>query len=891
MKQTNHKLSLLAALAVFAGACAEEGGVATGNEERLVTLSIAVPGPAETRAMAEGTERAVSEIDVLLFNAATDEFRYRAIGSSILDASVPGKTRKNFTVKLPMDEWTVVVLANARSLIETSRLTYPELAPATLAGGNTVTRANLLESLVTTLAAGSKWDESQPFPMWGYYKDEVAASTTLTVDENTASITDAIALTRAIARVDISMTETARDNLSLESARLYNYNRAGSIAPAVYTGSGSGLDGYDGEQWQYITGPPPGFKAMKPHVPASSLVPGPLLYDINNASNPAGTDVFACEREIYTFEAEAGTATLEDNTCLVIGGYYKESDAAGYSEKPTYYRVDFVESDGVTYLPLLRNHRYVVVIQSVAGEGYQTPEEAFDNAANIKVEILPWDDVTFGDIVFDGQNYISVSPAEFILYGESKIGNQLSIITDVASGWTITGTSLNSAPHEGFDAGWITVTGPLSGAAEVKSTVLFDVEKNDDPERAGYIHVRAGRLNFAVKVTQHTATGTKLWITDKDEKNVTTLLFPSIVDVVPDPQELRLHWIPANNVLYVSTSEAEAGKPLFAYHGDSDQPGTSISNLLGSKTLTIYPEALTASDLALNRVERSSKVVFTIGNSGVSETVYLRQIYYGISIDVATYYILGDGVQSFTVRSGTGWVISKVEDPDEILVASYRSSLNGQPVDPSTTGKAVNFELVHDNSKDGKIATLTLHDPTDLTADLSVIIKGIKCGLGGTAVSKHIGNNDYLTHAYAGKCWMVQNSNEGTQAEATSYKKEESYAGKGYYYAWEHTKIPDNACPAGWRLCTDAEATALVTAVNKDKTGVGKWWLDKDHDAFGGAYYTVVHGSPGWKEWGTYGYWWGGENLSIRFYRSTFHTVQYGNNHVLYCLTVRCVQD
>jgi hypothetical protein len=132
------KLFLLAALVMFAGACVvnveDEGETlpvpVDGEEGRTVTLSITVPGPAGSRAMETTLEEAVEAIDVLLFDATTDKFRYRALGTKP-DAA------NSFSVRLPTGKWTVVLLANAREALA-------GIAPATLHDPGTGTREEVL---------------------------------------------------------------------------------------------------------------------------------------------------------------------------------------------------------------------------------------------------------------------------------------------------------------------------------------------------------------------------------------------------------------------------------------------------------------------------------------------------------------------------------------------------------------------------------------------------------------------------------------------------------------------------------------------------------------------------------------------------------------------------
>lgn len=122
------------------------------------------------------------------------------------------------------------------------------------------------------------------------------------------------------------------------------------------------------------------------------------------------------------------------------------------------------------------------------------------------------------------------------------------------------------------------------------------------------------------------------------------------------------------------------------------------------------------------------------------------------------------------------------------------------------------------------------------------------CGFGGNAKLLHIGNNDYLTHRYGTKCWMVQNSKEGTPV-ATTYPGQTSV---GAYYSYTYSQqITENPCPSGWHVPTNDEAESMVSYAKANPYGTGKFWwgpLGLANHAFEGA--QNAYGG-----WGTNGYW------------------------------------
>jgi uncharacterized protein (TIGR02145 family) len=540
---------------------------------------------------------------------------------------------------------------------------------------------------------------------------------------------------------------------------------------------------------------------------------------------------------------------------------------------------------------LLRNHNYNVVIQSVDGEGYPTPGGAFNNKpANIKAEVLPWNDGSIGEVIFDGKNYLGISPGEFTLYRDAMTGNEFTVRTDVAGGWTISGVT--DAPGAGGAAvTWIgNVSGSFSGAGN-KDVVTFSASENTGgAARVAYIHVKAGRLDFAVKVTQGITRDVRVWITGaSDDDEVQELIFTSAAGTPPAAQQFLLHWLPADVAVNVSTSHL--GNAFVYASSGSDTPGTggmtSISDPSGEKLVTIQPPALNPGEITANPfIEKFSRVDFTVFSGGkyTSSGIYLRQVNFHTVTDVATNYRLDGGEHSFTVRSNTAWVISAVSDPQQVLQSP--PLLLGQSGGYNTTGETVLFKLATGGpTLTSGTVTLTLTDPTSRVGEVTVTIKGVACGIGGNAVSQRIGNNDYLTHQYGDKCWMVQNSKENpTYAYATRYSSNNN-AVNGNYYTWQNAAY---GCPEGWHLPTDAEITDLVNRVNTGDASIIKWWTTSGNGAFAGRHNIAL---DAWNGWGSDGYWWGLQVVSGRYFSSNVNGMYGIQTNIYNDLSVRCVQD
>jgi hypothetical protein len=879
MKRFDHKIFSLVALALLAGACVvnmEEGAPPPDDGERLVTLALSVPAPPASRAMEVEDENAVNTVDVLLFTTdGNDHFRYRALGSTPADDG--DNSHKTFTVRLPEGTWNVVVLANARAQLA-------GVPPATLADPGTG-RVTLLDGLVQQLSAtNKKWTEDgfNGIPMWGYHNGfNVEATTPPTIQ-----------LTRALARVNVSVRENEKDEedgprdvFEMTGVFLYNYSTAGSLTPGAGAIGVNG--GYLEARWKDSEG-----KALAPNVPgASSRIKEPLEYDVDPA------DKHAFNREIYTFEAEGGGGTdaeLETNTCLVIRGSYKGTG-------PRYYRVDFIKKEkdkADEYLALLRNHSYNVVIQSVDGDGYPTEEAAFRNKpSNIKAEVLEWDESTIGDIIFDGQNYIGVSPTEIVLQGSSKAGNQITVKSSAA--WTHEVVYVDGEADQ-----WIQNLSGAFSAPGNKDAITFNVPINETgADRSANIHIKAGWLDFVVKVKQFFVSEARVWATTLGGEPITGLFFTSASGVQPGEQKFLLNWFPPEDDVTASVSGT------FDYAPGSDTPGEGTLATIGDpantgmKIITVRPPALNMANEDPFE-DKVSTVHLAISHGEGTEypmDFELRHHNYHTEAITEDVYILDGEEHSFFVRSNVSWVITGVSDN---VVLEDEPVLLGVTGGGNTTaqGEEVKFRVITGTTElRNGVAYVTLHDPAERVEDVIVTLNCGTCGAGGTATLLPVGTKMYLTHVYGTgadqRCWMVQNSSEGTVYSARAFaigpngeeletwyendnRKEEN--ANGYYYSFYDKQVANNACPTGWRLPTDAEFVVMAAEVALDPTGVGKWWTDAEHGAFAGFRDAVF------RMWKQEAYWWAAASYHAHYSKDLATENQGGMN---YLMNVRCVQE
>lgn len=610
-----------------------------GEKQKEVTFAVQIPVPSlpSTYGLNATSENQVNSIDILLFNTSGNLTGSTLSANSIANSGTNSST-KTFTVKIPEGSYQVVILANCRDILTAAMPAINGLA--------TKSKANVLEKLSLSQTGAWVADAAnasyEPFPMWGEMP--------LTVSSSMPAINN-MKLTRMLAKIDVSVNGSLRNDFKLTSVRLYNRYTQGSVAPLAANWSST---------QNKVTAP--SVLGAKTAAALAYTVATPFAQYLN---------------EIYTFEAAAGAAgTLATNTCLVIGGKYKGSSA------DTYYRIDFADLSGATprYLPLLRNHRYDVDIKTIEAAGYASPGEAFAaKPVNIKADITTFDESKITKTVYDDQYMLGVSDNEITFTREARTAtspdNTLSVTTDVPGGWKvdkiIDGSNTDVNIDTNPSTGWIRLSPNNSSTEGTSDTKLILSENTSGGSRSAMIHLVAGRLTLPVTITQTTAATFMLSLTNTSDVEITELIFASEVGLSPNAQPVRLRWMPIDRAVSVSTA-AWGGNPAFKYHTISSpisKPGegseTSYSDPLGVKYLTIQPDPITAAELTGNPfLERISKVDFTVSNGAggyIAKSLFLRQFAYNFLVEQTTgFYRLDGSTYTLRVKSNVGWKIKSV---------------------------------------------------------------------------------------------------------------------------------------------------------------------------------------------------------------------------------------
>lgn len=646
--------------------CVGEQDMTSGNgknDEVMVTFAIQVPGTrapessSQTRAITEIEENKVTDIDILVFEpGGNGKFLYKTgcSGADIVtDQSNSGK--KTFTVKLRVGEYNLVVLGNSRSIINAVDLTE-------------ISKNDLLSSLKATMVGKWPADSSMGFtvfPMWGDVGDK-------NIQEDSKLTDEPVKLVRAVARVDVKVSETV-DDFTLTDVYVYNYNTAGSLVPAA-----SGWDATDN-------------KALTPNVPTSStLTEGPLIYTATDGK---------CEKEIYIFEVENHTDGLHtdkkdllERTCLVVGGWY------GADDYPTYYRIDFVKEDGASlnYLDVLRNYKYVFNISSVSGRGYEAPETAFKSAPiNIKAEMLAWNSVGGGEVVFDGQNYLSIKPETVFSFTKEANSTIVKIKTNVPGGWQV--TKITEADGTENNSGWLTIdktNDKFYGSGEVETELTATVGENTTKYgRTGLIYIKAGRLEAKLTIAQSAASGLALHIVDPSGTEIDELIFPTVAGVAPTPKSFTVYWAPEEIWITISREQT------FSFPADASgvPPNGGVGPEDGKAMLnyTISPPAFTAEELAANPfLEKKMTLTFYASINGIilGKNLVLRQISNNVKPIVDDIYMMDGTRKSFSVRSNSDFKVTIKSNPNNVISSLTTSGAANTTAD----GEKVYFNIIND---------------------------------------------------------------------------------------------------------------------------------------------------------------------------------------------------
>ena len=459
------------------------GGTEMPVRDGWTSVSMSVEGlglrnPLTRSLTPEGENSTAAErIRVLVFDK-DNKFSYEAKVTSYIPSGDPADKKDKGTMTLLAkntpsgDTSTFVMLANVTRSANTDA--------DGLAGK---TREEVMQLFTFSMPDKGVWKDGE-LPMWG-------VSDPVRVDHSAGAVPKlgTVYLVRAVARVDVglnlsNMSEGAStfdekaggiEGITLTKVFFYNTNTTGRVSPFE-----------NGIYWDEANR-----KAKQPSIPD----PAPAVTGkIDRTSSIVDEKILL--REVYVPEAvNAPTAATqgangetlpENNTENYLKRPYIVVGLTGADksrpDKETFFRIDYLKRTGAEadatyeYLPLLRNHRYLVNIKAVGGPGFDTEEDARKGpAANIMYNVVVWNESTMSDVLYDGQYMLGVSADHFTFYRE---GGSLTakVQTSWPEGFTV----------EGLPA-WISYSikpsDPDKTAPTDEKTVTFTVTEHVDASR------------------------------------------------------------------------------------------------------------------------------------------------------------------------------------------------------------------------------------------------------------------------------------------------------------------------------------------------------------------------------------------------------------------------
>ena len=426
----------------------------------------------------EGENSTAAERIRLLVFDKDDKFSYEAKVTSYTPSGVPADKKGKGTMTLLAkntpsgDTSTFVMLANIAASDETGvdKLTGK-------------TREEVMELFTFSMPEKGEWKDGE-LPMWG-------VSDPVRVDHSSGAVPKLgiIYLVRAVARVDVGLNLSSTsegastfdekaggiEGITLTKVFFYNTNAEGRVSP------------FENETyWDKANR-----KAKQPSIPD----PAPAVTGkIDRTSSIVDEKILL--REVYVPEAvNAPTAATqgangetlpENNTENYLKRPYIVVGLTGADksrpDKETFFRIDYLKRTGAEadatyeYLPLLRNHRYLVNITEVGGPGFDTEEDARKGpAANIMYNVVVWSESTMSNVQYDGQYMLGVSDDHFTFYREGG-----SLMAKVQTSWP------EGFTVEGLPA-WISYSikpsEPGKAALTDEKIVTFTVTEQVDTDR------------------------------------------------------------------------------------------------------------------------------------------------------------------------------------------------------------------------------------------------------------------------------------------------------------------------------------------------------------------------------------------------------------------------
>ena len=487
IRRNSFLLSLLCAVVWLTGCVQDEFNTALptsvdATRFALTVSDVNIPSVSSRAMSGTGTdnkEDEVKTVDILVFDNSKSPavFLEWSQGKNITQDLANNTSTVEFEVALSptLVSTRIVVVANRQ---------LNSIVSGFIKG--TTTKAEVMAELTHTLtdkwpADGSTADGYTPIPMYG---EKVVAK----LDHSSINPISGISMKRMLARIDV---RNSTSNFKVEEVYLANYNTKGYLAPLWDT---------NGE--------------LNTSTPDALNIPGDsgkkkeesdaLSYPVN------GSKVY--DGEIYTFEAAAAVdagGVTEDNdvgrkeaVCLIVKGKIDNGPS-------TFYRIDFTQTgqkgEQVGYLPLKRNHKYIISITEALGAGNASLGEALASytvMSNLKFRVIHYDRDKVKDVVYNGQYMLGVGEPEIKVTQYQNNSYAVDIFTDTPGGWKATVTEGDWLKFNVGGKFVETATGAANEDTQLMLRLPYFNEGTTGKTRTATVTLTSGRLTHEIKVTQ-----------------------------------------------------------------------------------------------------------------------------------------------------------------------------------------------------------------------------------------------------------------------------------------------------------------------------------------------------------------------------------------------------
>ena len=352
------------ASAVLLMSCTHESTEIFDQKSNSIRLSYSFNHITSTKALATGSENAISEIGLMFYDTGTDAY----VANVVVEVNSSGEPtgQADFVTPKPLlENTTYKVLAFAKGSAQFS-------GDQTMENYLTSCASKDYEKMKLDASIGNLQRISTPLSFCGettFIKKGVLASPI------------SVVLTRSVAKITL---RNGAGNLHVKWAKTAMYRTEG-------------------------------------YLYHQQLYPGKINHGADGVTGVSPSEQHISEK-LYAYPNMVGVTKQNDDktTCLLVAAYYNaDGDWGGtppVDSKLTYYRVNIARGSGSSQL-LKRNNVYNVTINSAAGAGSETEDDALNAPDNkLNTSINDWEEDNDGSVITDPNgNYIRISNSNLVM--------------------------------------------------------------------------------------------------------------------------------------------------------------------------------------------------------------------------------------------------------------------------------------------------------------------------------------------------------------------------------------------------------------------------------------------------------------------------------------------